>query len=80
MTFTDLRQNPKVVVKKKFPLLSLNWYIGIFIVVSANRYVPTGSNGNALCITTIGFRDFQSWHYWYFCVTQKGNRCQPNKF
>ena len=41
-----------VVVKKKFPLLSLGWYL--FSVVSGNRYLPRGSNGNALCITSTG--------------------------
>ena len=41
-----------VVVKKILPLLSLGWYL--FTVVSYNRYVPKGSNRNALSVTTNG--------------------------
>ena len=41
-----------VAVKKKFLLLSLGWYL--FSVVSGNRYLPRGGNGNALCITSTG--------------------------
>ena len=40
------------VVKKEMPSLYLGWYV--FSVVSGNRYLPRGSNGNALCITTTG--------------------------
>ena len=40
------------VVNKKFPLLSLVWYL--FNVVSGNRHQTKGSNGNVLSITTTG--------------------------
>ena len=36
----------------KISLLSLVWYL--FIVLSYNRYLPRGSNGNTLCITSTG--------------------------
>ena len=41
-----------VVVKKKFPLLHLGWYI--FSVLIGNRYLAKGSNGNVLCVNTTG--------------------------
>ena len=41
-----------VVVKKNFTLLSIGWYL--FRVVSGNRYLPRGSNENALYITSTG--------------------------
>ena len=41
-----------VVVKKKFPVLSVGWYL--FRVVSGNRYLPIGSNENTHCITSTG--------------------------
>ena len=41
-----------VVVKKNFPLLSVGWYL--VRVVSFNRYLPRGSNENALYITGTG--------------------------
>ena len=47
------------VVKNKFPLLSLIWYL--FKVVSGNRYQTRGSNGNALSITTTGDIFVASW-------------------
>ena len=40
-----------VVEKQKFPLLSLVWYL--FNMVSGNRYLTIGNNGNGLSITTI---------------------------
>ena len=40
------------VEKKKFPLLSLVRYL--FKVVSGNRYVTRGSNGNTVSITMTG--------------------------
>ena len=42
VTFLD------VVVKRDFPLLTVGWYL--FRVVSGNRYLPSGSNENALYI------------------------------
>ena len=48
-----------VVVKKKFPLLSVGWYL--FRVVSGDRYLPRGSNENALCITSTGNIFVSSW-------------------
>ena len=41
-----------VVVKKNFPLLSVDWYL--FRVVSGNRYLPKGSNESASYITSTG--------------------------
>ena len=41
-----------LVVKKKFPLLSLVWWL--VNVVSNNRHLTRGSNGNVLSITTTG--------------------------
>ena len=41
---------PDVVVKNDFPLLSVGWYL--FRVVTGNRYLPRGSNKNALYITS----------------------------
>ena len=38
--------------KNKFPLLSLIWYL--FNVVSGNRHLTRGSNGNPLSFTTTG--------------------------
>ena len=36
-----------VAVKNDFPLLSVDWYL-----LSGNRYLPRGSNKNALCVTS----------------------------
>ena len=41
-----------VVVKKNFPLISVDWYL--FRVASGNRYLPRGSNENTFYITSIG--------------------------
>ena len=41
-----------VVVEKNFPLLSVGWYL--FRMMSGNRYLPRGSNENALYITNTG--------------------------
>ena len=41
-----------VVVKNDFPLLSVGWCL--FRVVTGNRYLPRGSNINALYITGTG--------------------------
>ena len=38
------------VVVKKISLLFLDWYF--FSLVTGNRYLRRGSNGNVLCITT----------------------------
>ena len=40
VTFLD------VVVKKNVPLLPVDWYL--FYIVTGNRYLPRGSNENAL--------------------------------
>ena len=48
-----------VVVKNDIPLLSAGWYL--FRVVSGNRYIPRGSNENALCITSISNVFIASW-------------------
>ena len=45
VTFLD------AVVKKNFPLLPVDWYL--FQVVTGNRYLPRGSNQNALFIISI---------------------------
>ena len=50
---------PDVVVKKKFPLLSLGWYP--FRVVSHNEYLTRGSYGNAHSITINGNVYAASW-------------------
>ena len=39
-----------VVLKNEFPLLSVSWYL--FRVLSGNRYLPRGSNENALYINS----------------------------
>ena len=44
VTFLD------VVVKKNFPLLHVDWYL--VRVVIGNRYLPRGSNENAIFITS----------------------------
>ena len=41
-----------MVVKRKFPLLSLGWYL--FNVVIGNRHQTRGSNENVLSIATSG--------------------------
>ena len=38
-------------VSEKRSLLSPDWYL--FIVVSGNKYLPKGNNGNILCNHTI---------------------------
>ena len=48
-----------IVVRKNFPLLSVDWYL--FRVVSGNRYLPRGSNDNALYITTTGNISISRW-------------------
>ena len=48
-----------VVVKNNFPLLSVDWYV--FRVASGNRYLPRGSNENALYITTTGNVSVSRW-------------------
>ena len=48
-----------VVVKTIFPLLSLGWCL--FTVVSHNRYLTRGSNGNVHSITTNGNVSVASW-------------------
>ena len=40
-----------VAARKKFPVLSLVWYL--FTVVSGNRYLTRGSNGNVLTTSNI---------------------------
>ena len=47
------------VVKKNFPLHSADWYL--FRVVSGNRYLPRGSNENALYITSTGNASVSRW-------------------
>ena len=47
------------VVKKNFRLLSVDWYL--FRVVSGNRYLPRGSNENALYITCTGNVSVSRW-------------------
>ena len=41
---------PEAVVKNNFPIRSADWYL--FIVVNGKRYLPKGSNENALYITS----------------------------
>ena len=48
-----------VVVKKNFPLLPVDWYV--FRVVTGNRYLPRGSNENALFITSTGNVSVSRW-------------------
>ena len=48
-----------VVVKNDFPLPSVGWYL--FRVVTGNRYLPRGSNKNALYITSTGNLSVASW-------------------
>ena len=62
--FSELKQNPNpnpyltidmlldVVVKKKFPLLSLGWYL--LCAVSGSRCLPRDSDENTLSDTTFG--------------------------
>ena len=47
------------VVKKTFPLLSLVWHL--FKLVSGDRYLTRGSNGNAFSITKIGNMFVSRW-------------------
>ena len=53
VTFLD------VVVKKNFPLLPVDWYL--LIVVTGNKYLPRGSNENALFITSTGNLSASRW-------------------
>ena len=53
VTFLD------VVVKKNFPLQPIDWYL--FRVVTGNRYLPRGSNENALFITSTGNVSVSIW-------------------
>ena len=53
VTFLD------VVVKKNFPVLPVDWYP--FWVVTDNRYLPRGSNKNALFITSTGNVSVSRW-------------------
>ena len=48
-----------VVVKKNFPLLPIDRYLSR--VVTGNRYLPSGSNDNALCITSTGNIPVAGW-------------------
>ena len=48
-----------VVVKRNFPLLPVDWYL--FGVVTGNRYLPRGSNGNALFITNTSNVSVRRW-------------------
>ena len=48
-----------IVVKRNFPLLTVGWYL--FPVVNGNRYLPGGSNENALFITSTGNVFLASW-------------------
>ena len=43
---------PNVMVKKKFPVLPLGWYL--FGIVNGSMYLPRFINVNVLCISTIG--------------------------
>ena len=47
------------VLKKNFPLLSVDWYL--FRVVSGNRYLPRDSNENTLDITCTGNASVSRW-------------------
>ena len=53
VTFLDL------VVKNNYPLLPVDWYM--FRVVTGNRYLPRGSNENALFITNTGNVSVSRW-------------------
>ena len=53
VTFLD------IVVKKNFPLLLVDWYL--FRVVTGKRYLPRGSNENALFITSTGNVSVSRW-------------------
>ena len=48
-----------VEVKKNFPLLYVGWYL--FRVMSGIRYLPRGSNENALYITSTGNVSVARW-------------------
>ena len=48
-----------VVVKNDFPLLSVGWYL--FRVVAGNRNLLSGSNRNALYITSTGNVSVARW-------------------
>ena len=48
-----------VVVKKKFSLLTVIWYL--FRVLIGNRYLPRGINENILCITSTGNVSVARW-------------------
>ena len=48
-----------VVVKNDFPLLFVGWYL--LRVVTGNRYLPRGSNKNALYITSTGNVSVARW-------------------
>ena len=50
-----------VVVKNNFPLLSVGICSEWFRVVSGNRYLPRGSNENALYITSTGNVSINRW-------------------
>ena len=53
VTFLD------AVVKKNFPLLPADWYLSQ--VMTGNRYLPKGSNENALFITSTGNVSVNKW-------------------
>ena len=53
VTFLDL------VVKKNFPLIPVDWFL--FQVVTGNRYLPRGSNENALFIISTGNVSVSRW-------------------
>ena len=48
-----------VVVKKTFPLVSIDWYM--FRVVSGNRYLPRSSKKCILIITSTGDASVSKW-------------------
>ena len=61
------RYIPWCIGEKNFPLLSVGWYL--FRVVSGDRYLPRGSNDNALYITSTGNVFVARWViplWWYY--------------
>ena len=53
VTFLD------VVIKRNLPLLPVDWYL--FRVMTGNRYLPRGSNENALFMTSTGNVSVSRW-------------------
>ena len=73
-----------VVIKRNFPLLSVIWYL--FRVVSGNKYLLRGGNGNTLCITKIGNVFVARWvipyYFWilsWFTEFAEFTECQFGK-